>query len=179
MKKIITLFIFSLTLFVFTIIFSALFFELDSREIVSAQEKVIYQLPYPGLLPDHPLYFFKAVRDRLIDLSTRDYLKKASLYLLYADKRINMGIKLIEKGKYKLALETILKAEKYFFRIPDLILNSKSQGVDSPPEFVEKVKVSHQKHEEIINVLIKEVPAGYQDKINQILKINQEIKDIN
>ena len=41
------------------------------------QPKVLYNLPYPGLTPDNPLYFIKAVRDRIIDISTRDTLKKA------------------------------------------------------------------------------------------------------
>ena len=27
---------------------------------------VAYQLPFPGLLPDNPLYFLKTMRDRLV-----------------------------------------------------------------------------------------------------------------
>src|SRR3989304_6415715 len=53
--------------------------------------KIVYQLPYPGILPDHPLYTLKAVRDRIQVFLTRDNLKKAEIYLLYSDKRLAMG----------------------------------------------------------------------------------------
>jgi hypothetical protein len=40
-------------------------------------QKIDYDLPYPGLLPDHPLYFIKAGRDKITELITRDNIKKA------------------------------------------------------------------------------------------------------
>ena len=64
-----------------------------SETLVKApQEKVIYNLPYPGLLPDSPLYITKIARDRITDFLTRDNLKKAELYLLYSDKRASMSL---------------------------------------------------------------------------------------
>ena len=35
--------------------------------IKTPQEKIAYNLPYPGLLPDNPLYLAKVVRDRIAD----------------------------------------------------------------------------------------------------------------
>ena len=55
--------------------------------VKTPQEKVIYNLPYPGLLPDNPLYITKIMRDKITDFLTRDNLKKAELYLLYSDKK--------------------------------------------------------------------------------------------
>ena len=41
-------------------------------------ESVNYQLPYPGrILPDHPLYFLKMIRDRIWLFFTTNSLKKA------------------------------------------------------------------------------------------------------
>ena len=48
-----------------------------------------YLLPYPGMLPDNPLYMLKAMRDRVINFLIADSQKKAEFYLLQSDKRLN------------------------------------------------------------------------------------------
>ena len=149
----------------------------DQQGIVYGQEKVVYTLPYPGLLPDHPLYFIKAGRDKLMDLVTRDYIKKANLYLLFSDKRANMAMFLIKKGKNKLAITTFSKGEKYFWRIPNLLIASKKQGAGPPSEFIDILKRSNTKHRELINELLKSTPSTQIKTIEEILKLNQEIKD--
>ena len=40
-------------------------------------QRVDYELPYPGLLPDSPLYFLKISRDRLIEFMIGDPIKKS------------------------------------------------------------------------------------------------------
>jgi hypothetical protein len=99
---------------------------------VKAENKVAYQLPYPGILPDHPLYFLKALRDRLHLFFNRSLQKKAEIYLLYSDKRAASAQILLEKGKEKMALDTLAKGEKYFFEIPFLIEQAKKQGQSFP-----------------------------------------------
>lgn len=81
-------------------------------------EKVVYELPYPGILPDNPLYFVKIVRDRIIEFLTRDNIKKAQLYLLFSDKRAASALVLVQNGKNSLAITTLSKGEKYFDQIP-------------------------------------------------------------
>ena len=79
----------------FVIIFPVVtYFVMGASEtlIKTPQEKVIYNLPYPGLLPDSPLYITKVIRDKITDFLTRDNLKKAELYLLYSDKRVSMSL---------------------------------------------------------------------------------------
>lgn len=147
------------------------------KTIVYGQEKVFYNLPYPGILPDHPLYTIKAIRDKLMDILTRDYIKKANLYLLFSDKRINMAIMLSKKGKNKLAVTTFAKGEKYFLKIPDLLLTSKKQGVGPSSELIETVKISNAKHREIANELLKIAPANQIKTMEEVIKINQEVKD--
>lgn len=142
-----------------------------------AQEKVVYELPYPGILPDHPLYLIKMIRDRLIDFLTRDSLKKAKLYLLYSDKRVSTALMLENKGKYKLAITTLAKGEKYFLKIPDLILQAKKQGLSSGSEFIDQLKNSNKKHREVINNLLKTTPKDQQSIMMEIIKINQKIEE--
>src|SRR3989344_4901084 len=54
----------------------------------TAAAKVNYELVYPGILPDNPLYFIKAGRDRLVAFLINDSLKRAEFNLLTSDKRI-------------------------------------------------------------------------------------------
>lgn len=164
--------------FLFFLIFisSSFYFLIYSQTVTVSQSKVIYEMPYPGILPDHPLYFLKICRDRILEFATRDYIKKSELYLLYSDKRTAMAINLVKKGKEKLALTTLSKAEKYFFKIPFLLKESKKQGVNPPDELVNKLKLSNAKHKEIIEGFFKDLPQEQTDLISGILKINGETK---
>jgi len=138
-------------------------------------EKVIYELPYPGILPDSPLYPVKIIRDRILEFATRDNIKKAELYLLFSDKRIAMAFALAKKGKSSLAITTLSKAEKYFLKIPSLLVNSKKQGVSPSSEFVQKLKLSNAKHKEIAESLFRELPQGETSAMTEIINLNWQI----
>lgn len=140
------------------------------------QEKVAYNLPYPGLLPDSPLYLAKMVRDRITDFLTRDNLKKAELYLLYSDKRAAMSLILANKGKSQLAIDTFVKGEKYFFKIPNLLKSTKKQGGQVPSNFFQTLKLSNAKHKELIEELIKILPQGLNQSLTQLSDLNQQVK---
>lgn len=150
--------------------------ESSGASITTPQEKVIYNLPYPGILPDHPLYFLKIIRDRSTEFLTRDTIKKTQLYLLYSDKRVAMAIALSKKGKSQLAITSFSKGEKYFAKIPELLKTAKSQGSSASSSFNETLKQSNAKHAELIRELIKTAPEGEQESINQLLELNLSIK---
>ena len=71
--------------------------------------KVEYYLPYPGILPDSPLYKIKAIRDRVQLVLTFDEVQKAERELLYADKRVGAAWALADGGKADLAVSTATK----------------------------------------------------------------------
>lgn len=77
--------------------------------------EVIYTLPYPGILPDNPLYPLKATRDRIVSLLISDPRKKAEFDLLQADKRLQAGLFLLRKDDpdVKLVITTISKGQNY------------------------------------------------------------------
>lgn len=149
-----------------------------SQQITTTPDnKVVYQLPYPGILPDNPLYFLKVARDKVQDFLTRDNLQKAQLYLLYSDKRLAMAEALEKKGEITLALSTLSKGEKYFLKIPPLLRQAKEQGTSPSAELVDRIKISSQKHQEVIGGLLQDIPQGEQQAIAGILKITQSIHD--
>lgn len=176
MKKNLSLFLLSMILLIITPLFAYAIFTSSVPAVYAVQEKVVYNLPYPGLLPDHPLYFLKIVRDRITEFATRDNLKKAEFYLLTSDKRIAMALALAKKGRDKLAVETFVKGEKYFFNIPKLVIESKKQGVSAPSGFVDTLKLSNAKHHEVGEILIKDLPQGTSDILMEGLKINETLK---
>ncbi len=159
------------------LLFIIIFAPVSHAETINlTQEKVVYNLPYPGITPDNPLYIFKNIRDRLVILLTRDDLKKAQSYLLLSDKRMAMAIVLSKKGKDALAVSTLSKGEKYFIRIPPLLASAKKQGGSATADFVNKLKVSNAKHSEVIESLLKALPQGETATMNDILKLNHEIR---
>jgi hypothetical protein len=148
-----------------------------AQEIKIEAKKIDYILPYPGILPDHPLYFLKAIRDRSLDFFTRDYIKKAQLYLLFSDKRISMALELAKKGRWSLMVATVSKGEKYALKIIQALETSKKQGVSPESNFVLKVKLSNEKHREVIENLFKETPQGERMELEKIFLLNKQIKE--
>lgn len=94
----------------------------------SAIPKVEYELAYPGILPDNPLYFLKAIRDNILKFLIRDKMKKAEFDLLQADKRLGAAKALLEKGKDELSITTLSKSGNYFDDAISNIFKAKRQG---------------------------------------------------
>jgi len=92
--------------------------------------EVMYELPYPGLLPGHYLYPLKMMRDRVVEWLTFDRGKKIELMILYADKRMAAAKVLLERGEEDLGVETGLKAMMYQERAISMIEKIKAEGED-------------------------------------------------
>ena len=134
-------------------------------------------MPYPGILPDHPLYFLKAGRDKLAEYAIRDNLQKAKAHLLLSDKRAGMAMMLIKKGKNDLAITTFSKGEKYALKISPLLKRSKQQGVTYTDEMVDTLKKSNLKHRELLESLLKQMPQGRSEELKLVLDLNTQVKN--
>lgn len=128
-------------------------------EEVSPSPAVQYYLPYPGILPDNPLYKVKALRDKVRWWLTFDEGKKAERELLYADKRINAAIALIEGGKVDLGVDTATKAEKYLEQAVYRTIKLKKIGQDMGSLMLTLEKASA-KHAEILEVQLMPKTGG-------------------
>lgn len=135
----------------------------------SGQEKVDYQLPYPGVLPDSPLYGLKVLRDRIYGFFVSDPLLKSEFDLLQADKRLNSGLFLFNKGKKELAESTISKGENYFDdEIKNLRL-AKQQGMEIN-YLVSNTSRSLKKHAEVLSQLKKQTKGSLKKKFEVLEK---------
>ena len=118
-----------------------------------------YDLAFPGILPDHPLYKLKVLRNKLSAALISDPVKKIEFYLLQTDKGILAAAMLVDKGKIDLAIETALKAEHNFTMISQEIKFTQKVISDSRMELLEKAAL---KHQEVLLSLSKRVPKDKQ-----------------
>lgn len=159
-----------LLLFLFSVAASNAVFaqeqEVEGEAISPTPTPVKYDLPYPGLLPDSPLYFLKTARDRIINFLIADPLKKAEFYLLQADKRLQTGVYLIKKnqGKEDLAESTISKGENYFEQAIREAEKAKKQGRDTIP-ILERLSLAAKKHKEVLKELETKSPQDVKRSI--------------
>jgi len=75
-------------------------------------QPVEYALPYPGMLPDNPLYFLKQVRDWIMEKIIADPVRKIEFYVLQSDKDINASVFLNAKKESALGLTSMMLASK-------------------------------------------------------------------
>jgi hypothetical protein len=83
---------------------------------------VDYKLPYPGIMPDSPLWPLKDLRDKTIGLFLFDPVTKARYHLLQADKRFAAGLALKNKEILRWAYDYLLAAAQEPAVFPQLSL---------------------------------------------------------
>lgn len=130
-------------------------------------QSVDYYLPYPGILPDHPLYWLKMMRDRVGLVLTTGETAKAEKLLLYADKRLGAAWALIEGNKVPLGVSTLTKAEKY-------LEEAWNKGKNLP--FQPKLSKAVKKHLEVLTGL-KEKSGDYKDLVEGMIVKLETIND--
>lgn len=122
-----------------------------------------YQLPYPGLLPDSPLYFLKMVRDQVVEFLITDPLKKAQFNLLQSEKRINAGMYLAKKHETDLAQSTVSKGENYFDMSISYLKKARTEGEDTK-SLINTMIMSSLKQEQVIHDIAVTLPKKQQEQ---------------
>lgn len=132
---------------------------------------VDYELPYPGILPDNPLYILKAIRDRIVLFLISDIVKKSEFELLQADKRLNAAYYLSKKGKekYPLAESTVSKAENYLESAISDTYKAKAQG-KHVSDLPNRLYTASLKHTDVINSLAENIQGDIEKKLEREAK---------
>lgn len=147
---------------------ASLKFTVSGEATPSAEPKVDYYLPYPGILPDNPLYKIKMIRDRVWLWLTPEPVGRTEKLLLYADKRVGAGKALIEGGQVPLGISTILKGEKYLERAILEAEKAQRQGVEIR-DLAERLEKATLGHAEILTNLKQKVNPEGQEPVDNIL----------
>lgn len=140
--------------FITTIFFTTPFIVLAQEMAPSPSPIVNYDLAYPGILPDHPFYKLKVLRDKISLALISDPRKKIDFYLLKADKELLAAAILVDKGLIDLAAQTALKAEHNY-----TLLTQELYRLPTSPkeELYKKLKTASLKHQEVLASLAKRV----------------------
>lgn len=158
----------------FSIFFAFLLSKTDTVLAQATPTPVDYNLPYPGLLPDHPLYPLKRIRDFMILTFTRDRVKKVNVLLLLSDKKLAMGQILFEKQNYHLGVKTITEGEKYLLPAADNLSRLKTDDT-LPPGLADKLLLAAEKHQELISKLSSTLSDNqYLTILNEGLSYNHQ-----
>lgn len=153
-KLIVIITLFATVIFTPTVLADAKTTEETRKEVATAEAKIKYDLAFPGILPDHPLYKLKVLRDKLAAALISDPLKKIEYFLLQTDKGLLASAMLVDKKNIKLAHETALKAENNY-----TLLTQELYKLPRKPNeaFFEKLKTASLKHQEVLDSIIKRV----------------------
>lgn len=148
-----------------------------AQTITPPDERVAYDLPHPGMLPDNPFFFIKQIRDQVDIMIEDDKLQKAQTCLEHSDKHIAMAEELTEKAKRKVTLETLIKAEQKFLEIPAILAPNEGEQVTLPKAFVDELEKSNKKHREVIEQIMRDIPEGDESVMfRDVLKLNDQAK---
>lgn len=131
---------------------------------------VKYNLAYPGILPDHPLYKLKVLRDKISVSLISDPRKKVDFYLLQTDKGILASAMLVDKGKIDLAQETALKAEHNYTLLTQALYRLPVKPGD---DFFKKLQDASLKHREVLMSLGKRVPKDKQKTFLTVVEFSE------
>lgn len=168
------------------LILTVLFFVLTFQS-VNAQEltpsltpsptPVAYTLPYPGIMPGHPLYGFKSIRDGIMDFLISNPLKKAEYELLQADKGLQATLFLIEQKKEDAIISrTLVAAEDDFEQAIGKAQDAKKQGMVTEDLFA-KLSLANKKHQEVIAEIIKSTGGEVKKTAAKQLERVQEFEE--
>ncbi|HSX40525.1 MAG TPA: DUF5667 domain-containing protein [Candidatus Saccharimonadales bacterium] len=138
-----------------------------------------YQLAYPGILPDSPLYPLKAIRDRIVLFFINDPAEKAKFELLVADKHLSAAISLLAERPPKpaLAQSSVAKGENYFEDAISSAKLAKSNG-QNIGTLVDILSSSLDKHTQVLTGMEETIAPPYKDSIVKSLSRVMQFREI-
>ena len=149
--------------------------DLGAKVLGEMDVNIDYFLAYPGkVLPDHPLWPVKVIRDKIWFLMTTNPSKKAEMKLLFADKRLVSSKELFEKDKPELAFSTLTKAEKYLEEASAQETQNRKNGLETV-EFLKRLSFASLKHAQVIEEILAMAP---EDAKPQIIQIENYAKNV-
>ncbi|QLG69995.1 MAG: hypothetical protein CH104c_0765 [Candidatus Woesebacteria bacterium] len=122
-----------------------------------------------GVLPDHPLWVVKVLRDKFWLFLTPGPTRKSELNLLFSDKRLMAAKTLSQKGKYDLAYSVILKSHNYFVEAANLEDEARKGG-DNTDELLLLLTKASLAHKEMIQSLQDSFPEDLRTGFPSIIE---------
>lgn len=153
----------------------------DSAQ-ATTEEEVQYELAYPGMLPDNPLYFLKTLRDAVVKFLISDPLKAAEFNVLTANKRAYAALLLAQKQKGELALETLSKSNNYLHEAVVSLSKAKEKKMDINST-LDKLQKSVKKHQQVFSqqimpIISESMKKDLEREINRLSEIEKSANSL-
>ncbi|MGI8419131.1 MAG: DUF5667 domain-containing protein [Candidatus Levyibacteriota bacterium] len=138
----------------------------DNPPLPSPTPTSTYQLPYPGMLPDNPLYFLKSFRDNMIGFFIGKPIDKADFMLLQSDKQVSASSMLVSQTKIDLAASAFSQAQDYFDEAIEQTVNAHKQGMNIT-EMTKKLAEANQKHFQVLDEIDQQLSEADKKKFQK------------
>jgi len=145
--------------------------EFPNTPIVS--EEIEYALPYPGILPDHPLYLFKQIRDSIMRMFISNPVKQIEFSLLQSDKYLATAMTYADMKKWDRAGQTVIQSQKEMEQAIAGVITARKSDIVVPGHVVVNLERSTVKHTQRIDEMKKlsqEKPGGLFQKASDAFK---------
>ena len=140
------------------------------------EQKVEYVLPYPGILPTHPLYRLKLIRDWIMERLIVDPLRKAEFYILQADKYLSMAIVFSSRNASDEAAKAAGTAELFMAKAYASALQTKTTGKEVPGHVFDRIERSTGKHIEVLGELWQIASGSTKTAFGQALEAVKNVQ---
>lgn len=134
--------------------------------IVLAQNN---NLPDPGRLPGHPLYFLEKWGESIGTFFTFDDMAKTERHLFLAEKRIAEVKALAEKGRSDFAERTLEQYRRQLNQALDRAEKAKKKGLDTD-EVLVKISDATFKHNLVLVEVYKKIPEKAKPAVQKAME---------
>ena len=129
----------------------------------------VNNLPDPGMLPDHPLYFLKNWGEAIGTFFAFGDISKAERHLFLAEKRVAEAVALVEKGKPEIAERALEKHQEQLNRALGKAEQAKQKGLDAD-EVLAKVSEATLTHQAVLIEVYEKVPEQARPAIERAME---------
>ncbi len=134
--------------------------------VVHAQES---DLPNPGILPGHPLYFLKNWSENIRTVFTFSDEAKAERMLFLSEKRLAEANELSELGEVELAQETLSRYEEHLNAALARAQEAREKG-QNMDDVLARVSEATLKHQDVLADVYERVPEQAQEAIGRAME---------
>ncbi|HCM37167.1 MAG: hypothetical protein UV61_C0001G0067 [Candidatus Gottesmanbacteria bacterium GW2011_GWB1_43_11] len=134
----------------------------------SSPSPVIYSLPFPGILPDHPLFFVKVLRDKILLILISNQVKRVDFLILLADKYLKMSMMLLDKNKEDLAAKTLADGVGYLSQAEVEIFKISNSNTSEVRSLKDRFEGSLAKEQEVVEGIINRTDLNSVDQFNRL-----------
>ncbi len=127
------------------------------------------ELPEPGMLPGHPLYFLETWGESVVTFFTFGEDSKAERLLFLSEKRLSEANELMARGEDELAERAISRYENQFGQALEKAKEAREKGLDVDEVFL-RVSEATLKHQDVLMDVYDRVPEQSKEAIQRAMQ---------